>query len=176
MNPTRPSAPTLRLGGPDDTEWLLARFDEAIVWMVARGQPGQWGTEPLSRSPRGRKRVAEMSAAGGLRIAVLDDVDVGALVVGDHPPYVGGVDRSELYVQLLLVARTHAHRGLGAWLVQRAVAEARTRGADLLRVDCWAGAPTLVAWYEDQGFVRADSFEVNDGWRGQILTMDLRGG
>ena len=29
-----------------------------------------------------------------------------------------------------------------------------TRRPDLLRVDCWAGAPPLVAWYEDQGFVR----------------------
>ena len=42
----------------------------------------------------------------------------------------------------------------------------------MLRVDCWAGAPALVAWYERQGFVRSGTFDVG-GWIGQVFTMRL---
>ena len=41
-----------------------------------------------------------------------------------------------------------------------------------MRVDCWADAPGLIAWYERQGFVRCSSFEQN-GWVGQIFDMTL---
>ena len=65
--------------------------------------------------------------------------------------------------------------GIGAELVARAAAEARAAGSEVLRVDCWAGAPTLVAWYERQGFVRSDSFtvEVRGPWHGQVFEMRL---
>lgn len=36
----------IRSGGHEDAPWLLALFDEAIEWLVARGQAGQWGAEP----------------------------------------------------------------------------------------------------------------------------------
>ena len=46
-------------------------------------------------------------------------------------------------------------------------------GVPLLRVDCWAGAPGLVGFYEAQGFVRdAGSFDVR-GWIGQVFSMRL---
>ena len=38
----------------------------------------------------------------------------------------------------------------GSW--PRRPTRRATRGAAVLRVDCWAGAPPLVAWYERQGF------------------------
>jgi hypothetical protein len=50
--------------------------------------------------------------------------------------------------------------------------EARAAGAAVLRVDCWAGAPALVAWYERQEFERSGTFDV-DGWIGQVFTMRL---
>ncbi len=99
---------------------------------------------------------------------------MGALVLGARPPYVPAVAEPELYILGLLSSRAHAHEGIGAWLVARAVQEGRRRGAGVLRVDCWAGAPTLVAWYEAQGFARSSTFEVNDGWAGQVLAMSLR--
>ena len=54
------------------------------------------------------------------------------------------------------------------------VLEVATRHAaevSLLRVDCWAEAPGLVAWYERQGFTRSGTFELADGWHGQVLSM-----
>ena len=53
-----------------------------------------------------------------------------------------------------------------------AAQEARDAGAALLRVDCWAGAPPLVAWYERQGFQRTGTFDVG-GWIGQVFAMRL---
>ena len=164
---------TLRPGGPEDRDWLLGLFDEAIAWMVARGQPRQWGAEPMSASARGRDLAARFAGGGGLRVAGRDGEDVGVLVVGSRPRHVAAIEAPELYIELLLVSRRHAHQDIGGWLVRQALAEARHGGAAVLRVDCWAGAPTLVAWYERQGFRRAGTFEVNDGWRGQVFAIEL---
>lgn len=162
----------IRRGGPDDAPVLLALFDEAVEWLVARGQPGQWGTEPWSLRPRAVKRVGEWAAGGGLRLAeAADGTVLGALVlVAEKPPHVEPIDEPERYVDALVTSRRHAGRGVGAALIAAAVSEARSAGVPVLRVDCWAGAPTLVAWYERQGFARAGSFDV-DGWRGQVFAM-----
>lgn len=56
--------------------------------------------------------------------------------------------------------------------MQHAAAQARAAELELLRVDSWAGAPTLVDWYERQGFTRAGNFSVGD-WRGQVFEMSL---
>jgi GNAT superfamily N-acetyltransferase len=81
-------------------------------------------------------------------------------------------DEPERYVEALVTSRRHAGRGIGARLVAAAADEARAAGAVVLRVDCWAGAPPLVAWYERQGFARSGTFDV-DGWIGQVFTMRL---
>ena len=39
----------IRRGGPADADAVIGLFDEAVLWMVARGQTGQWGAEPMSR-------------------------------------------------------------------------------------------------------------------------------
>jgi ribosomal protein S18 acetylase RimI-like enzyme len=165
---------SFRDGGPDDLPWLLGLFDEAIEWMVARGQTGQWGTEPMSQTERGRASATRLCGGDGLRVAALDGDQVAALVVGDEPPpHVDRIDEPELYIHLLLVSRRHAGRRIGEALVDRAIDEGRERDRPVLRVDCWAGAPTLVSWYEARGFQRAGTFDVTDGWVGQVFAMDL---
>jgi GNAT superfamily N-acetyltransferase len=162
----------IRRGDEDDLSWLLSLFDEAVAWMVARGQAGQWGSRPFSRTPRRIARVGGLVDSGGLRVAERDGEPVAALVVGIAPLYVPPSDRPELYINLLISSRRHVGSGIGAALVQHAVAEARERDAWQLRVDCWAGAPTLVRWYCDQGFEPSGTFDV-DGWPGQIFAMAL---
>ena len=165
------SALVLRRGGPGDAAAVLDLFDEAVAWLVARGQTGQWGTEPLSKNPNMVRRVGEWAAADGLWMAERAGGPVGALVVGERPEHVHAVERDELYVVLLLSSRRHAGSGIGAALVEHAVSLARAAGIGLLRVDCWAGAPSLVAWYERQGFVRDGTFAVGD-WHGQVFSME----
>ena len=58
------------------------------------------------------------------------------------------------------------------WLYTLPLSAVVHAGAAVLRVDCWAGAPPLVAWYERQGFRRSGRFDVR-GWIGQVFTMRL---
>jgi GNAT superfamily N-acetyltransferase len=161
-----------RAGRPGDEPIVLGLFDEAITWLVARGRTGQWGSAPYSSRAAGVEQVQRMVSDGGLRIAELDGQPVGALVVGAAPSYVPPADRPELYVQLLLTSRSHAGQRIGTRLIHQALIEARQHGCEQIRVDCWAGAPQLIAWYERQGFARSDTFQVSD-WTGQIFTMPI---
>jgi len=163
----------IREGSSGDVPAVLALFDEAVEWMVARGQPGQWGSEPLSTRPAHIERVEAWSRSGGLRIAETDEGEpVGALVVGDRHPFIPEAGEPELYVVLLLTSRRHAGKDIGGELVHRALDEARVAGLELVRVDCWAGAPRLVRWYEEQGFVKTEGFAVGE-WQGQIFEQRL---
>jgi GNAT superfamily N-acetyltransferase len=162
----------IRKGSPADEPALLALFDEAVAWMVARGQTGQWGDRPFSERPETRKRVHEMAQHAGLWIAERDGAPVGALIVGAHPDHVHAIDRPEMYVELLLSSRAHAGNRIGARLVEHADVLAEEAGVPVLRVDCWAGAPSLVRWYEAQGFVRAGTFDYH-GWIGQVFEKPI---
>jgi GNAT superfamily N-acetyltransferase len=160
----------IREGTPADAGAVLALFDEAVRWLVARGQTGQWGTEPFSSVDARVARAAEWAAGGGLRLAHEGDETLGAIVVGARPERVSPADSAERYIEALVTSRAHAGRDIGGALVHRAIKETRTAGIPLLRVDCWAGAPGLVAWYERQGFHRSGTFTVR-GWHGQVLSM-----
>lgn len=164
-------------GGPGDAAALLALFDDAVAWLVARGQTGQWGSEPWSRRPAAVQRVEGWAAGGGLRLARDTGAPpgappAGAIVLGDHMPYVPPPQRPEVYVMVLLTASAYRGRGVGAALVAQAEREARAAGAEQLRVDCYAGVPGLPAQYERLGFTRTGSFDV-DGWPGAILERRL---
>ena len=162
----------IRGGGPGDADAVIALFDEAVAWLVARGQTGQWGTEPMSRNEKMVARVRSWAAGDGLWVMDDGGAVVGALVVGERPDHVEAVEEPELYVELLLSSRARTGERIGARLVEHAVALGRDAGLPLLRVDCWAGAPGLVAFYEAQAFVRDGSFDVR-GWIGQVLSMRL---
>src|ERR1700761_7371030 len=115
----------IRRGGDADAAWLLSLFDEAVEWMVARGQPGQGGSEPFSGTPRRVARVGGLIDSGGLRVAEADGEPVAAMVVGIAPLHVPPPDRPELYINLLISSRRHVGSGIGSALVQHAIAEAR---------------------------------------------------
>jgi GNAT superfamily N-acetyltransferase len=164
---------TIRSGGPADAQVVLSLFDEAVAWLVARGQTGQWGTEPFSAVERRVEKVHEWAGGGGLRIAEADGEPVGALVLGVRPPWVEPADRPERYVEALVTSRRHAGRDIGGALIRHAIEETRDAGVPLVRVDCWAGAPDLVAWYERQGFTRRGTFVVLDSWHGQVFSLEV---
>jgi GNAT superfamily N-acetyltransferase len=163
---------TVRPGRPNDSDLLLDLFDDAVAWLVARGQPEQWGDEPFSQRPQGRKRAQDLAASGGLWIAEIGEEPVGALVVGEAPEYVPAIDRPELYIELLLTRRRCAGQKLGTRLIEIAIREAHAAGREVLRVDCWAGAPGLVCWYQKQGFMPTDRYE-RRGFTGQIFAMPV---
>jgi len=160
----------IRRGDHLDEPRVLALFDEAVAWMVARGNTEQWGTEPWSAQPEKVARVGEIIDDGELWIAEVADAPAGALVVSDrHPRYVGDADEPELYVVMLVVSRAHAGRRIGARLIEFARERARSRGVGLMRVDCYAGGTgELVRYYVRNGFTPTETFTVGD-WPGQLL-------
>ncbi len=161
-----------RRGGPEDEDAILGLFDEAVEWMVARGQVGQWGSERPSQTDDWRARVHRTATGSELYVLELEDRVVGVLAVGAAPSYLPSATAPELYIELVLTSRAHAGQGLGSELVAIAERIARERSATMLRVDCWAEAPSLVGWYEAQGFSRCGTFEVR-GWSGQILARSV---
>src|SRR3954447_1987136 len=124
----------IRPGTPDDEGALLALFDEAVAWMVARGQTGQWGDRPFSERAETRARVREFAEHPGLWIAERDGEPLGALIVGARPPHVEPIDRSELHSGVLISRRGPGGNGIGARLVRLADELALERGVEVLRV------------------------------------------
>jgi GNAT superfamily N-acetyltransferase len=164
----------VRQGDGRDVPVLLDMFDEAVAWMVARGNTEQWGAEPWSAQPRRVERVRGIVARGDLWIAEVDGTPAGALIVADQPePDVPPVDEPELYVLLLLVSRRHTGRRIGAHLLDHARDEARTRGVGLVRVDCFAGGTgELIRYYTRNGFTPTETFTVG-AWPGQVFEQRL---
>jgi len=162
----------IRPGDETDGPTVVAIFDEAVAWLVERGQTEQWGATPFSERPGIRERVHGFRIGGGLQIAEREGEPVGVLVVGPAPAYAPPASMPEPYIILLLSSRRLAGHGIGHALVNRAIELGHERGAEILRVDCWAHAPGLVRWYEKQGFERSGRFELN-GWQGQVFTMQL---
>lgn len=160
-------------GGRDGAAALLALFDDAVAWLTARGQTGQWGSEPFSTRPRARARVEAFATDDELWFAVAPDGrPAGAIVLGDAFEHIPPATRPELYVRVLLTASAWRGHGVGATLIDHAVERARAAGVEQLRVDCWDGVPELPRVYEGLGFTRVGEFTVGD-WRGAVLQMDL---
>lgn len=162
----------MRPGSAADEPAVLGLFDEAVEWLVDRGLVGQWGEQPFSARPEMRRLIQRTLERGEVRVAEHRGAAVGVLATGDHPDYVPGSTLPDLYVTLLVSARRLAGNRIGARLLELAGELARERGAQMLRVDCWADAPALVNYYERQGFVREGRFDLN-GWRGQILSRPV---
>ncbi|SDI98237.1 Acetyltransferase (GNAT) family protein [Actinokineospora alba] len=159
----------IRTGGPADADTMLAFLDEAVAWMVERGQSDQWGSEPWSAQPKRVARVRAMAESGLLWIAEVDGAPAGALVLGDPPEEIPPVDEPEVYIRFLITSRRLAGRGIGSDLLDFARAHTRALGIGLLRVDCWAGGGgRLVEYYVRNGFTPSAMFAVGD-WPGQVL-------
>jgi ribosomal protein S18 acetylase RimI-like enzyme len=160
--------PWIRPARAGDEGPLLGMFDEAVAWLVERGQSEQWGSEPWSQAEKGRRAVRSLVQHGGLQMLERDGMVIGALEVGERFEHAKALDVPELYIRLVLTSRRFSGNKLGDLLIEEALNLARRQGAAVVRVDCWAGAPSLVAWYESQGFTRSGTFTI-DGWNGQVM-------
>lgn len=169
----------IRLGTEADVPAVLELLDDAAAWLVARGRVGQWGTEPQSTNPRRVNAVTRWARDGGLYLASPErDARVaGVLAIGPAPEHIPPVDEAEVYVCLLVTARSGAGRGLGRRLLDHARQIARAAGVGLLRLDCYAGDDrALVGYYERQGLAATEPFTVDlpaGPWPGQVMAQRL---
>src|ERR1700758_5227327 len=121
----------IRAGDETDGPTVVAIFDEAVDWLVERGQTGQWGATPFSERPGISERVHGFRIGGGLHIAERDGEPVGVLVVGPAPAYAPPAPMPELYIVLLMSSRQSAGQGIGGVLVNKAIELAYERGAEV---------------------------------------------
>ncbi|VUC28376.1 unnamed protein product [Clonostachys rosea] len=195
--PHRPGRVVLRPGTVNDVPAMARLMDLAVEWLVKRGVTGQWGTQQPSESPDRMKQLTGFAESGGLWVAVKSqfsdsevsntakDVSgdegsssvpggvVGSIALGDAPPYVKPAGEPELYIKGFLTDRSWAGHGIGALLLAKARQLAGDAGISVLRVDCYRGEDgKLVKYYESQGFVKMEEFEVQ-GWPGQVLMQRL---
>ncbi|WP_030208521.1 GNAT family N-acetyltransferase [Streptomyces bikiniensis] len=160
----------IRKGGPEDIPAVLAILDSAVTWLNDKDITAQWGTEPFTARPAAVRQVEETVAEGDLWMAEIDGTPAGTMTLTPHPgKHVPPAPEPEVYVRLLATDGNFHHHGVGAALLRHAAGETRRKNVSLLRVDCFAGSEgRLIAYYEKQGFTRADTFAVGD-WQGQIL-------
>ncbi|GLP71334.1 GCN5 family N-acetyltransferase [Streptomyces sp. TUS-ST3] len=172
---------SIRDGGRDDIPVILGMLDSCVEWLVAQGRPGQWGTEPLSGSPRTVESVARYVDEGSVFIAEADGVPAATLTITDAPgaylAHLPPPGEPERYIHWLASDRRFKGHGVGSALLAHAAEATRRAGVDLLRVDCYAGDDRkLVAYYEANGFTPTETYTagVNHDWPGQVLARRVR--
>lgn len=162
----------IRRGGLADAPAVLGMMDQAVAWLAANGRSGQWGSQPWSSTRRGMERITAIARDDTLWIAEVDGGPAGAMATSPVPPtYVPAADEPELYVTLLVTARSAAGLGVGGALLGHARRQAERSGVHLLRVDCYAGGGGgLVDYYRRNGFTSVEEFSVGD-WPGCLLSQ-----
>lgn len=152
---------------------VLRMFDSAVAWLSAQGRTGQWGSEPFTGDPKRTAQVEGWAESDGMRIAEIDGSPAGCVTVGPPNAYVPAAPVPELYVQALVIDQAFAGHKVGRALLDWSLEEAVRRGAQVLRVDCYAGDDErLVGYYESCGFTREAPFAVGQ-WPGMILQRSL---
>ncbi|MFD4636778.1 GNAT family N-acetyltransferase [Lentzea sp. NPDC058436] len=162
-------------GGPGDVPAIMRMLDDAQDWLASQGRTGQWGTDHWSGVPASVARFTALATTGTVWLARADGDggEVAGVVITSTTAaeYVPAADEPEHYISLLVIARAFAGRGVGAALLDHALAQARAAGVGLVRVDCYDGDDhRLVAYYEKQGFTSIGTFTARNGtWPGRLL-------
>lgn len=169
---------TIRDAGAGDVPVILGMLDICVEWLAGQGRTGQWGTKPLSRSPRTVESVVRYMEAGAAYIAEADGEPAATLTLTDAPgaylSHLPPVGEPERYIHWLASDRRFKGHGVGSALLAHAAEVTRGAGVGLLRVDCYAGGDgRLVRYYEDNGFTRTETYLGAGDWPGQVLERRL---
>ncbi|MFE0518577.1 GNAT family N-acetyltransferase [Streptomyces sp. NPDC058954] len=169
---------TIRDAGADDVPVILGMLDSCVEWLAGQGRTGQWGTKPLSQSPRTVESVVRYMEVGAAYIAEADGRPAATLTLTDAPgaylSHLPPVGEPERYIHWLASDRRFRGHGVGSALLEHAAEVTRGAGVGLLRVDCYAGGDgRLVRYYEDNGFARTETYLGAGDWPGQVLERRL---
>lgn len=172
---TSPNDWHLRRSTPDDLPAVLQLYDDAIVWLNARGITEQWGTTPVSSRLHLVEEITGyleygMVAAG---VGIQGFIAVGLTAPDEFASHIQAPSLSDGgYVETLVARRTPAAHGAGADLLRWAERHTLGEGKAYLRLSCWAGNPKLISYYESRGFTRCGEAD-DEGWHGQLFEKHL---
>ncbi|MDQ3928328.1 MAG: GNAT family N-acetyltransferase, partial [Chloroflexota bacterium] len=159
-----------------DLAEVLALFDEAVAWLVERGQEALWGTVPFSQLPRARERFAQWIEAGALFVARVEGRIAGTIALSETPPHYAArfFDgfHAAYYLEAFTTARSMSGQGIGRDMLRWAEQYALEHGKVAIWLDCWAGKPALPDYYRSAGFIPRREFALGE-WRGMLLEKPL---
>jgi GNAT superfamily N-acetyltransferase len=165
----------IRRSTPDDLPAVLQLYDEAVAWLNAQGITEQWGTTPVSERPHLVKEISDFLGYG----MIAQGAEIQSFIAVDFttPDYFPSYAEQPTvmaggYVHTLVARRKPIARGVGADLLRWAEQHTQSQGKNYLRLDCWAGNPKLIAYYERRGFVRCGQV-AGENWWGQLLEKRL---
>lgn len=161
----------------DDMPAILALFDEAVTWLVSRGQEKQWGTTPFSEVPSFRERFTQWLDAEALYVARIAGSLVGTIALSETVPTYAthlfdSFPASAFYLEAFTTSRSLAGRGLGRDLLRWAEQYAAAQGKSTIYLDCWAESPRLPDYYKQAGYVPHTEFNVGE-WRGILFKKQV---
>lgn len=146
----------LDVAGPADIPDLLALRDALAGWLIAGGikqwRPGDFRAEHLS----------QWVDRGDVRVLREDGRLIATAAVLDADPIWPPDEVSARYVHLLMVARSHAGRGLGNAVLAAAEKIIQDDGHDEVRLDAVATNQRLISWYLDKGYAMAGTAAFDD--------------
>jgi ribosomal protein S18 acetylase RimI-like enzyme len=146
---------TIRPANDTDLPAVLALRDEARRWLSAHGSD-QW-SQAWPDPDTMAETIADGIHRGETWCVDGDDGSVIATLTVNRSTYPGLWTEAEqrepaLYVHRLIVARSIAHQGLGAELLDKVTQCATKRGAKFVRVDVWTTNTDLHRYYRQHGF------------------------
>jgi GNAT superfamily N-acetyltransferase len=153
----------LRLATGDDTDAVVAVYDEAVAWLAAHGRSDQWGTTPFSARPDVVALIRHRADSGTMWLAHTGQLLLGAIVLADEAPsYIDQpAGEAEIYISGFITSRAPHARIAGRKLLDHTRTTARRAGINLLRLDCYAGGDGgLVRYYESIGFHQVTRFTI----------------
>ena len=142
----------LRPATSEDIPALVEVINSGMTNKVRRGDLA-WGDKALVESD-----IRPFVERGSTYVACLDDHVVGTFVLdwqdtdtwGPQPPDAG-------YIQRFAVDSSQRGQSIGSQMLGLAETEVVSRGGHFVRLFCPAANPGLRAYYEKQGFTRADA-------------------
>jgi GNAT superfamily N-acetyltransferase len=98
---------------------------------------------------------------------------IGAVAMLGREPDTWGDDATPaIYVHSLMVDRSYAGQNLGARMLERVEAIARSRGDRYVRLDAGADLDRLQRWYDARGYERVAPHSLTDA--GKTFEVTLR--
>lgn len=171
------STATIERATTADLDAILSLFDDAVLWLVAQGITGQWGTRPFSESASMRNRLEGWASSNTLYVARIAEKTVACLALANTiPSYALAALPSfpdpAFYLEAFTTSRALAGTGLGGDFMRWAEAYAQSQGKTSMWLDCWADNPGLVGYYTHQGYTPIRDFYVGS-WRGMLFHKPL---
>jgi GNAT superfamily N-acetyltransferase len=148
---------------------MIELLEASASWLWGRGVR-QW--EPGSMRAQ-RSVLQGWADAGQLVVAAAEGELVGGCFLVDEPaPEWAGRKGRALYLHKLVVARSHAGRGVSCRLLDWCAERAGERGVPCLRLDCWDGNAALRAFYREAGYRELDAVP-SYGYAVRLFELEL---